>query len=51
MTDVAVEEARELGGLLIVMTWMVVLTVTALRKRNGLHTESASGDNLQIRQP
>jgi len=32
MTDVAVEEARELGGLLIVMTWMVVLTLTAPRK-------------------
>jgi len=32
MTDVADEEARELGGLLIVVLWMVVLTVSARRK-------------------
>ncbi|MGA9362769.1 MAG: transmembrane 220 family protein [Bacteroidota bacterium] len=32
MTDVAVEEARELGGLLIVLGWMVVLSLAAWRK-------------------
>jgi hypothetical protein len=32
MTGVADEEARELGGLLIVLAWMVVLTLRARRK-------------------
>jgi hypothetical protein len=32
MTDVADEEARELGGLLIALVWMIVLTVSARRK-------------------
>ena len=32
MTDVADEEARELGGLLIIALWMAVLAVSAGRK-------------------
>jgi uncharacterized membrane protein len=32
MTVVADEEARELGGLLIILTWMIVLTIHLRRK-------------------
>jgi len=32
MTGVADEEARELGGLLIILTWMIVLTIHLRRK-------------------
>jgi hypothetical protein len=34
MKDTRVEEAREMGGLLIIAAWMAVLTFTSLGNRN-----------------
>jgi hypothetical protein len=33
MKDVGIEESREMYGLLIVATWMAVLTIAAVRRR------------------